>query len=473
MAEKKQICKIHYRALNEPVSLASLSEIFAKLENPSILGANNAGRFSYWAGEPVEIFEFNSNDREPFEKLQRTLDKYSLAEDDKNDLPAGIFKGGWIGYFGYELGRYIEEIPQTTEDDLKMPLVRLCFYDKVICYDSQEKICYLVALELLGEKENVIDKLGWLEKVFSMGKEKASLPILPDNKSTGQYPWSNGEIDIGNFKCNVSKEDYLKAFDVIRNNIYDGNVYQVNYSIRFEDDYCGEPIKLFGWQNRHNSCDYSAYISWRDFAIVSTSPEMFITIEDGVVSTKPIKGTRGRGNDSAVNKQNRDELLNCEKEQAELNMIIDLQRNDLGRICEPGSIKVVEARTIEEYPTVFHAVATVEGVLEKDKNFCDILKATFPGGSITGAPKISAMKIIDNLELTQRAVYTGSIGFIGIDGSVCLNIAIRTIIVKGGKAYAQVGSGIVADSDSEFEYNEAIIKAKALLAGIENTNGIL
>ncbi|HUV40703.1 MAG TPA: anthranilate synthase component I family protein, partial [Sedimentisphaerales bacterium] len=202
--------------------------------------------------------------------------------------------------------------------------------------------------------------------------------------------------------------------------------------------------------------------------IVSASPEMFIIINDGLIKTQPIKGTRPRTKDEQTNKKNFQELLHSEKEQAELNMIIDLERNDLTRICEYGTIKVTQPRTIEAYPTVFHAVATVTGRLRDETGFCDILKAMFPGGSITGAPKIRSMEIIDETEPVQRAVYTGSIGFVGIDGSVCLNIAIRTIIIKSNKAFVQTGGGIVADSEPKAEWDETITKAKALLAGINS-----
>ncbi|MHC4759250.1 MAG: anthranilate synthase component I family protein, partial [Planctomycetota bacterium] len=184
---------------------------------------------------------------------------------------------------------------------------------------------------------------------------------------------------------------------------------------------------------------------------------------------KPIKGTRPRAKDKqAVNKRNFDELVKSEKEQAELNMIVDLERNDLARICKAGTRKVVQPRTIESYPTVFHAVATVAGELRDEVTLCDVLKAMFPGGSITGAPKISAMEIIDETEPTARGVYTGSIGFIGINGSSCLNITIRTVIITNQKAYIQTGGGIVADSNPEEEWQETLTKARALLAGIES-----
>jgi para-aminobenzoate synthetase component 1 len=274
----------------------------------------------------------------------------------------------------------------------------------------------------------------------------------------------------------MDKNHYLKMVERIKRYIYDGDVYQVNFSQRFERNFSGRPIDLYHWQNNYNPCGYAAYIDAGDFCIVSASPEMFLTINNRTISTKPIKGTRPRlpetlhGNlqTTQTNARNYSELLNSEKEQAELNMIIDLERNDLARICKSGTRTVTQPRTIEEYPTVFHAVATVGGELRKDVNFCDVLKATFPGGSITGAPKIRAMEIISETEPTARGVYTGSIGFIGIDGRVCLNIAIRTIIIKDRRAYVQTGGGIVADSEAEAEWEETITKVKALLAGIQS-----
>jgi para-aminobenzoate synthetase component 1 len=276
----------------------------------------------------------------------------------------------------------------------------------------------------------------------------------------------------------MDKDYYFEAIEKIKRYIYDGDVYQINFSQRFECDYDAQPIELFHWQNHFNPSPYAAYINAGGFHIVSASPEMFITITDGVISTKPIKGTRPRINEinfetdhaKQSNAKNFDELVNSEKEQAELNMIIDLERNDVARICKHGTRKVIQPRTVESYPTVFHAVATVAGHLRKEITFSDVLKAMFPGGSITGAPKIRSMEIIDETEPTARGVYTGSIGFLGIDGSVCLNIAIRTIIIKDNTAFAQTGGGIVADSDPQAEWAETITKARALLAGINSVN---
>jgi para-aminobenzoate synthetase component 1 len=457
------------------MALPAVSEVFARLESASILGGNaagaDAGGFSYWAAEPIEIFEFHSSQKKPFEQLQRALAKYSMRDGktQRTQLPRkGMFCGGWIGYFGYELGRYIEKLPETAVDDIAVPLIRLCFYDRVVAYDHIEKEFWLIALELAGEVGKPADKLDALERLL-VESRKIRVPCPPAGDLDN--------IDFAKIRCNMDKSYYLRTVEKIRRYIYDGEVYQINFSQRFECDYDAPPIKLFHWQNYHNPSGYAAYIDGGDFHIVSASPEMFITIVGGNIQTKPIKGTRPRVSETAktalqakqINAENFNELLGSEKEQAELNMIVDLERNDVARICKPGTRKVIQPRTIETYPTVFHAVATVAGELREGITFCDVLKAMFPGGSITGAPKIRSMEIIDETEPTARGPYTGSIGFIGVDGNVCLNIAIRTIIIAGRRAFAQAGGGIVADSDPQAEWQETITKARALLAGINAT----
>ena len=464
-------CKLHSRQIRGAANFSGLSEVFAGLRSPSILGGNSAkadaGRFSYWVAEPKEIFEFRTGEHEPFEKLQKILDKYTLLQDAGTKLPEGIFCGGWIGYFSYELGRYIEKLPETTVDDLQMPLIRLCFYDRLIAYDHIADTSWLIVLQLPNDTENLENKLADLEELLEQSKETfVPQPVNVDLDS----------MDFSSVQCNVNKEYYLRTVEKIKRYIFDGEVYQINFSQRFESNYKARPIDLYHWQNRYNPSGYAAFIDGGDFQIVSASPEMFLTISDGVIQTKPIKGTRRRVNETSVanleieqiNADNFDELLNSEKERAELNMIIDLERNDVAKICRPGTRTVIQPRTIETYPTVFHAVATIAGQLRDDVTICDVLKAMFPGGSITGAPKIRSMEIIDETEPTARSVYTGSIGFIGIDGNACLNIAIRTIIIKGERAFVQAGGGIVADSDPEAEWQETITKARALIAGIQS-----
>jgi len=496
-------CKLHYKKACISADLPALSELFTGRKLPSILGGNTAKAeadgFSYWAAEPKEAFEFHAGQKDPFEKLRKALDKYKLAEDfdvdsrsfdcaqyrfrgnDKNeevlryaqndkyinDLPKGIFRGGWIGYFSYDLGRYIEPTAFTGQeavvDDLKMPLVRLCFYDRLIAYDHIEGAFWLIALQLPKDSEKPEEKLAALEQVL-VESRKVRVPLLVSGDIDN--------VDSSQIRSNMDKNYYLRMVEKIKKYIYDGDVYQINFSQRFECDFITRPIDLFHWQNHYNPSGYAAYIDGRNFHIVSASPEMFITIQDGIIKTKPIKGTRPHLNETGhpqvkqTNAKNFSDLLFSEKEQAELNMIIDLERNDVAKICEPGTRKVIQPRTIETYPTVFHAVATVGGQLRDDVTFCDVLKAMFPGGSITGAPKIRAMEIINQTEPTARGVYTGSIGFIGIDGSVCLNIAIRTVIIAAKNAFVQTGGGIVADSEPEAEWQETLTKARSLLAGI-------
>ncbi len=474
---KRIPCKSHFRRIYMLADLPAISEVFARLDSAAILGGNAAraevDRFSYWAAEPKEVFEFFTGQKTPFEKLQKALAKYRIEERKGNHMGLPLqrmFCGGWIGYFSYELGRYIERLPETTVDDVGTPLIRLCFYDRLIAYDHVEKGFWLIALQLPDDTETPEDKLDALERLVAES-QKTRVPPPP--------PADLDNIDFSHIRCNMDKGYYLQTVEKIRRYIYDGEVYQINFSQRFECDYDAPPIKLYHWQNHFNPSSYAAYIDGGDFHLVSASPEMFITIAEGDIRTKPIKGTRPRISEPAgttsrakqINAKNFNELLGSEKEQAELNMIVDLERNDIARICKPGTRTVVQPRTIETYPTVFHAVATVAGKLREEITFCEVLKAMFPGGSITGAPKIRSMEIIDETEPTARGPYTGSIGYIGIDGNVCLNIAIRTIIIAGRKAFAQAGGGIVADSDPEAEWQETITKARALLAGINATQG--
>jgi aminodeoxychorismate synthase component I len=482
--ERTCACRVHYKAIHANVDLGALTEVIAALPSPAILGGNpakiNEDGFSYWAAEPREVFEFRTGQRDPFPQLQGILSRYTLtdapafshnqAEDQtgKSALPDGMFCGGWIGHFSYELGRYVERLPERAVDDLRMPLIRLCFYDRVIVYDHHSNTFWLVALELPTDSESAEEKIAALENLLGPSQK-----VRPT-----ETPAMNIEgIDFADIRRNMTRDDYLAAVRRIKRHIRDGDIYQANFSHRFEQPFTGRPVQLFHWQNHYNPSGYAAYLDAGDFQIVSASPEMFITIHNRLIRTKPIKGTRPRINDpgpeaSKLNAEQFHELLTSEKEQAELNMIIDLERNDVARICKPGTRHVIQPRTIETYPTVFHAVATVGGELRSDVTFSDVLRAMFPGGSITGAPKIRSMEIIDELEPTARGVYTGAIGLVGLDGTVCLNIAIRTAIITHGSAFVQTGGGIVADSDPQAEWDETITKARALLAGIkavENT----
>ncbi len=423
----------------------------SKRQYPLILGGNGAGRFSYYCFDPLEVFRFEKDQQgDVFELLDGKISKYKIKKD--VSLPEGIFCGGWAGYFSYDLAHRIERLPVVVKDDLGMPLVCLCFYDNVIAFDSLKKVFYLFSLS------DNDDDLNQMENILK-GCEGADCNYQPELKF---------EFDTNDLNINMTKNEYFASVERIKRYIYDGDVYQINFSQRFETDYIAKTVALFNWQNVYNPSPYSAYLDFGNFAVVSTSPEMFLEIKNGKISTKPIKGTRKYiAGDDVQNKNNYDDLLGCEKEKAELNMIIDLERNDIAKVCLPGSRVVSRGRTIEIYASVMHALATVEGQLRLGVTFGEIMKSVFPGGSITGAPKVRAMEIIEELEPCARGLYTGSIGYIGADGNACLNIAIRTVIINDGRAYFNTGGGIVADSKPDFEYEETLIKAAAMAAGIK------
>jgi anthranilate/para-aminobenzoate synthase component I len=458
-------CHIHTRTTNRPIDLAGLNRAYGTRHSPVILGGHTAQsedhRYSYWASDPIETCECGAGDLRLFDKLNAYLGKYHYEPDPLPAWPEDMFCGGWIGYFSYDLGQHIESTPCTTRDDLNMPLIRLAFYDRCIVYDHHTDITWLIVNEMDNDPLSIEAKFTDLTDTLNTA----------DTQDRRPNQWVDMEqIDASHIQCNMTREAYVDAVHRIKQYIRDGETYQINFSHRFSMPFNADPMDLFLWQNTFNAVPYSAYLSWPGFDIVCASPEMFLTITGDRIKTKPIKGTRPRLQDNAKNQRtnakNYRDLVNCAKEQAELNMIIDLERNDVAKICIPGTRYVHQARTIESFPSVFHAVATVVGQLRPEVELSQVLRATFPGGSITGAPKIRSMEIIDEMEPTARGIYTGSIGFIGLNGNVCLNIAIRTIIIAGRTAFVQTGGGIVADSSAEAEYQETLTKARALLAGI-------
>ena len=265
----------------------------------------------------------------------------------------------------------------------------------------------------------------------------------------------------------MTKQKYVAAVERALEYIAAGDIYQVNLSQRFSHPFEGSSFALFGALRQVSPSFYGAYLNCGDHAIISSSPELFLKKTGGIIETRPIKGTRPRGRSAEEDRAMRQELLNSAKEAAELTMVVDLERNDLGRICEYGSVDVVSHRYIDELPTLLHTVSTVRGRLRPGISTVDVLRATFPGGSISGCPKIRAIEVIDELEPTRRHVYTGSIGYFAPDGDFTLNIAIRTMIVAGNRLHYQVGGGIVADSDPEREYQETLDKAAAMRRAIE------
>jgi para-aminobenzoate synthetase component 1 len=272
-------------------------------------------------------------------------------------------------------------------------------------------------------------------------------------------------------KGNFSHEGYLEAVAKAREYICAGDIFQVNLSQRLEVEINTAPYELYKRLRKINPAPFASYFNFDGVSIVGASPERFLKVWGDWVETRPIKGTKPRGKTPEEDKALAESLQQSTKDRAENIMIVDLERNDIGRVCRYGTVKVTELAILETYPTVFHLTSTVVGQLREGKNIIDLLKATFPGGSITGAPKVRAMEIIDELEPTRRSVYTGSLGYIGFSGDMDLDIVIRTIIVKDGKAYFQVGGAIVYDSEPESEYIETLDKGKALIQALNLSSG--
>ncbi|MCP4364347.1 MAG: aminodeoxychorismate synthase component I [Planctomycetes bacterium] len=391
----------------------------------------------------------------PFDQLRRLLAEH---RSDDFQLPGIPFTGGAVGYLSYDLCHFVERLPSTTVDDIGFPDMYFGFYDRVLVYDHHENKCLLV-----GRDVDVEENGDYLAAALRKGAAPTANSFLPEGAHKAEI------------KSNFTRDAYLDAVRRTKEYIAQGDVYQVNISQRFEAELTVPPHELYMRLRARNPAPFSAYIQFDDKAVVSSSPERFMRLQSGGsggpdkpcrVQTRPIKGTRPRGKNAAADTDLRQELMNSPKDNAELTMIVDLERNDIGRVCNYGSVRVTSKNFLETHPTVFHLVAAIEGELHPRYDATDLLRATFPGGSITGAPKIRAMEIIDELEPTSRNLYTGTIGYIGFNGNMDLNIAIRTFLLKGSTAYFQAGGGIVADSDPEQEYQETLDKARALMESV-------
>jgi len=403
-------------------------------------------------GERIEIWEEGQTQRfsgNPFDVLKGLISRYRLVS---SGYPP--FHGGAVGYFGYDLCQFVEKLPRKSVDDLGLPDCYLGFYDLVLCFDHLTNKL-LISSSGLPERERAKRR----ERAES--RLKQALEIF--NKTSIEDFSVKEERGVPEISSNFLHSAYLMAIERAREYIRAGDIFQVNLSQRFRCSQTASPFAIYEHLRRINPAPFASFLNFPEVTIVSASPERFLRISGRKVQTRPIKGTRPRGRDDLEDRNLARELLDSEKDRAELIMIVDLERNDLGRVCEYGSVRVPELITLETHPTVFHLVSTVEGLLREGKDHIDCLKACFPGGSITGAPKIRAMEIIDELEPNQRGVYTGSIGYMGFNGETDLNIVIRTMVITGGKIYFHAGGGIVADSDPEAEYEETLHKARALI----------
>lgn len=413
----------------------------------SAMDEKRLGRYSIIGFNPAEIIRKKAGEKAS-EELRAVMKKYEGLGAKKDDRVP--FQGGAVGYMSYDLGWDFEKIKKTTADDVMIPDMYFGIYKDVIVIDHLQNKTYISCLGDGWEK-----RIEGIEgRIDSVSKEDMDLGIKDVAKKTL-------------LRSNFKKDDYLESIEKIREYIKSGDIYQANMTQRFEGEIEMDSYDLYNRLRTLSPAPFGAFLDFDGLSVLSNSPERFIKLDGRKVQTRPIKGTRPRGKTQQEDEMLKKELLNSEKDKAELLMIVDLERNDIGRVSKIGSVKVPELFKIEEYTNVNHLVATVDGELKDGLDAIDVVGATFPGGSITGAPKIRAMEIIDELEPTSRKVYTGSIGYMDFNGDMDMNIAIRTLVKKGDKVYFQVGGGITWDSDANDEYQETLDKAKSIKRALD------
>lgn len=420
----------------------------------SASGVGPRGRFDIMSAAPFKTLttygsrtkvqssehEYQTHDN-PFDVLNCELQAH------QKQFPKGIdgpFQGGALGFLSYDLGHFADKSPQHPNLNSRVPLMAFGFYDWALVIDHQTQTAQLV-----GNRGSVIAAKQKLKE------PKASLP----------------DFDLlTEFQSNMNFTTYGKKFDKIKQLIYDGDCYQVNFAQRFHASYQGHPWQAYRKLHHELQAPYSAYFDWSDGQALSFSPELFLQANtEGQFTTRPIKGTRPRGTDSKKDEALKQCLQQSEKDQAENLMIVDLIRNDLSKSCLPSSVEATQLFEIESFPNVHHLVSEVQGIRSPDINSIQLLKACFPGGSITGTPKLKAMEIIHQLEPNSRSLYTGSIGYIGFAGDMKMNIAIRTLVCIAGEALCWAGGGIVADSEARAEYQESFDKVNKILHLLQHT----
>ncbi len=469
--------------LETPVSayfkIASKCEYSYLLE--SVEGEEKMARISMLAKDPeivvqtkgnnAKIIYFGKNGKKeetleikksPLEIVDGILKKYKLVS--VPNMPK--FCGGMVGFFSYDLVRFFEKLPQKTVDDLDFPDTIFLLTKDLVVFDHPShkiKVVSCVYKEKNDSVKEIIKKyratVKKLEKTINDLKKPLILPKFKDNADSNVK-----------FESNFSKNEFEGIVKEAKKQIRAGEIIQVVLSQRFRLKLKTEPINIYRALRALNPSPYMYFLNFDGIKIVGSSPEILVRCENGVVESRPIAGTRPRGKDETQDKVLAQDLLNDPKEKAEHIMLVDLGRNDLGRVCEKGTVNVNDFMKIERYSHVMHIVSNVKGKLKKNKSAYDVLAATFPAGTVSGAPKVRAMEIIEDLEKTRRGPYAGSVGYFDFNGNLNSCITIRTIVIKNNFAYIQAGAGIVADSKPEKEYQETLNKAKAQMKAIELAN---
>ena len=447
------------------------------------------GRYTFLTADPVKVVRSHGThvevidcvsgqheiaDEDPLAIVRRLMAPHACAR--VADVPP--FQGGVAGYLGYDWGLTLERLPEPRFDDLALPDTVLCMYDWVLAWDHATSRAWIISTgmpETAPEarakraRERAAIVRGWVSG-DSRVPSKVPGPKNRTRPTPPAYPveggWWPSTLDL---RSSFTRSGYLDAVARVREYVFAGDIFQANLSQRFEAPLNEPPWAFYRRLRARNAAPFAAYMEFPEATIVSASPERFLRVDaNGHVETRPIKGTRPRGvspeHDAALGQA----LAESAKDRAENLMIVDLMRNDLSRVCAPHSVRVSELFSLEHYATVHHLVSTIVGDLEPGKDALHLLRAAFPGGSITGAPKLRAMEIIAELEPSRRGVYCGSIGYWSVTGDLDTNIAIRTALVKKDRVYFSAGGGIVADSDPEQEYLETLDKARALIDALEH-----
>jgi para-aminobenzoate synthetase component I len=445
------------RTIRPLPNLGSVREVFARLRSrpgatllESAAVMRGLGRWSYIISDPAATLEARGNEttfqnetwNDPFKALETLLKHYKL--EPAKDGPD--FQGGFIGYLGYDLARHLERLPDTTESDLNWPDMRLHLADFVLAHDGLNRTWYAITLKLSGFHDR---KKIWNEVLEQAAHGNPKPAIFSASEPISRTP----------------NRTYLEHVERALEYIRAGDIFQVNLSHRLEASFHGDPWGLYERLAQRSPAPFSAYISGTDFTMVSASPERFLRIQNNTLEARPIKGTRARGSTPELDELARHELETSSKDRAENLMIVDLLRNDLGRVSRYGSVHTPDLFRLEAHGPVWQMVSTVTGELRKGLGPVDMLRASWPGGSMTGAPKIRSMEIIEELEPVRRGPYAGSVGYFDLSGTMDLSIVIRTAMIDHARdrVLVQVGGGIVADSQPQLELEETYAKARAIL----------
>jgi anthranilate synthase component I len=422
----------------------------------SVEGGETIARYSFLGGDPFQILRYRDGKPADFmQTLRATMARYKSVK--LPNLPP--FTGGAVGYFGYDMVRTIEEIPDTGRNDLGVDDAVLMFYKTVLAFDHLRHQIHIISNVIADDPQDSIESQ-YEKAVEEIRQIEAVLRAPLEIPETRR---KEGELVI---RSNFDKKDYLNAVAKAKEYIAAGDIFQVVLSQRFEVDLPATPFEIYRALRIVNPSPYMYFLKMPDSAIVGSSPEMLVKIRDREVEYRPIAGTRPRGKDEAEDDAFAEELAADEKERAEHIMLVDLGRNDLGRVSKYGTVHVEDLMIIERYSHVMHLVSSLRGELRAGSDRWDTLMACFPAGTVSGAPKVRAMEIIDELEPTRRGVYAGAVMYVDFSNNLDSCIAIRTLVVRGNKGYIQAGGGIVADSIPENEYMETVNKSRALIRAI-------